>query len=227
MQGSPRKDYCNEQVIHRNSLPPRSYHIPETCLLLNGTWTFNYAPTPDHAPDPEIWSQGLSVRAATPCTDTPLEATDLAHKWAPISVPGHWQLQGHGRPQYTNIVFPFPACPPHAPTENPTGTYIRDFYVPPEWEDSSQLRLRFDGVDSAFYVWLNGEQVGYSQGSRNPAEFDVTRNVRRKEPNHLLVKVMQWSDGSYIEDQDQWWLSGMPEMVIPRISELISARHLP
>ena len=204
-----QRDYCNERVIQRNRLPPRSYYITDTAISLNGSWQFNYASTPDHAPDPYSWSQGDTARAATPSTDVETELNEFSYTWSPIQVPGHWQLQGYGRPQYTNIDFPIPVDPPNAPTENPTGTYTRQFHVPPSWDRSSQVRLRFDGVDSAYYVWLNGEEVGYSQGSRNPAEFDISHLARRNEQNHLLVQVMQWSDGSYIEDQDQWWLSGM------------------
>lgn len=136
---------------------------------------------------------------------------DDAVEWGNITVPGHWQLQGHGRPQYTNTIFPFPVCPPHVPTENPTGTYRRSFHVPKSWDESSQLRLRFDGVDSAFHVWVNGQFVGYSQGSRNAAEFDVSTFVSRGSANEVWVRVYQWCDGSYIEDQDQWWLSGESE----------------
>jgi beta-galactosidase len=119
-------------------------------------------------------------------------------------------VQGYGKPHYTNTVYPFPVCPPFVPTENPTGTYRRNFFVPSSWSEDSQIRLRFDGVDSAYHVYLNGQKVGYSQGSRNPAEFDITEFVNRGEDvNRLIVTVYQWSDGSYIEDQDQWWLSGI------------------
>ncbi|OAG36383.1 hypothetical protein AYO21_09368 [Fonsecaea monophora] len=182
-----RPDYANEAVFRRNTLPPRSYWIPKSSLSLNGVWDFCYA-------------------------SSPLEANDFSQQensWTTIQVPGHWQLQGHGQPQYTNIVYPFPACPPYLPDENPTGTYRRTFSVPPEWDYSAQLRLRFDGVDSAYHVWLNDNLIGYSQGSRNPAEFDITTAVKRDKPNKLLIRVYQWSDGSYIEDQDQWWLSGI------------------
>ncbi|KIW97932.1 uncharacterized protein Z519_01516 [Cladophialophora bantiana CBS 173.52] len=183
-----RPDYANEAVFRRNTLPPRSYWIPKTSLSLNGAWDFHYA-------------------------SCPLEAADFDQRqensWATIQVPGHWQLQGHGRPQYTNIVYPFPACPPDLPDENPTGTYQRIFSVPPDWDRSAQLRLRFDGVDSAYHVWLNDDFIGYAQGSRNAAEFDITTVAKRGKPNKLLVRVYQWSDGSYIEDQDQWWLSGI------------------
>lgn len=176
-------DYCNPAVFRRNALFPRSYFIPETSLLLNGQWDFHYAGSPE-------------------------AAEEEPSRWTAIEVPGHWQLQGHGKPHYTNTQFPIPVCPPHVPSENPTGTYRRQFHVPSSWDSSSRLRLRFDGVDSAYHVWVNGVLVGYAQGSRNPAEFDVTKYVDRDGPNEVLVKVYQWSDGTYIEDQDQWWLSG-------------------
>lgn len=185
-------DYCNEQVIQRNRLPARSYHIPETSVLLNGIWEFNYAPTPFHAPEPDAALHGSSHKSI---------------EWSPIPVPSHWQFHGYGIPHYTNTVYPIPVCPPQVPTENPTGTYRRSFEVPHSWGDM-QLRLRFDGVDSAYHVWLNGKAIGYSQGSRNSAEFDISQYVKTDGMNELLVRVYQWSDGSYIEDQDQWWLSG-------------------
>lgn len=188
-QDEGKPDYANEAVFRRNTLPPRSYYIPETALSLNGHWNFHYASTPLEAPEP-----------TTPVADT---------RWTPIQVPGHWQLQGYGRPHYTNVQYPIPVCPPHVPTENPTGTYRRTFYVPADWKPDSQLRLRFDGVDSAYHVWVNGALVGYAQGSRNAHEFDVTDYVHRRGPNEVSVRVYQWSDGSYIEDQDQWWLSGL------------------
>ncbi|KAH8887185.1 family 2 glycosyl hydrolase [Thozetella sp. PMI_491] len=196
-QGIPKEevlgkaDYTNEAVFRRNALPPRSYYIPETARLLNGSWDFHYAASPRQAPPPG----GSGVVAAS--------------EWTTIQVPGHWQLQGHGRPHYTNTQFPIPVTPPYVPTENPTGTYRRVFYVPHVWDPTSQLRLRFDGVDSAYHVWVNGVLIGYAQGSRNPAEFDVTPYVRLEEENELFVQVYQWSDGTYIEDQDQWWLSGI------------------
>lgn len=173
-------EYCNEQVFQQNRLPTRSYWIPEDALLLNGSWDFQYAPTPFHEVD----------------------------KWKPIEVPAHWQLQGYGSPHYTNVPYPFPIDPPFVPTENPVGTYKRSFRVPPSWTVPSQIRLRFDGVDSAFHLFVNGKQIGYSQGSRNPAEFDITDHVLLEEDNQVIVRVYQYCDGSYLEDQDQWWLSG-------------------
>lgn len=212
-------DYENPRIFQRNRLPARFYYLPETSLCLNGTWDFNYSPSPLHAPEPtaSLGPTKSVIESAIETTSTDDEAQSLSMldlrdsptpEWTTITVPGHWQLQGHGHPHYTNVVFPFPACPPYVPSENPTGTYRRSFQVPSRWEESSQLRLRFDGVDSAYHVWLNGVEVGYSQGSRNPAEFDVSSIVKRDGINDLFVRVYQWSDGSYIEDQDQWWLSG-------------------
>ncbi|KAK7421214.1 Beta-galactosidase (Lactase) [Neonectria punicea] len=192
-----RHDYENEAVFRRNCLPQRSYHIPETALNLNGKWEFHYALTPAEAPEPGSHTQRVTDSAASP------------KSWSHIEDPGHWQLQGWGHPHYINVQLPIPACPPYVPTENPTGTYRRTFYVPTSWEPDSQLRLRFDGVDSAYHVWVNGVLVGYAQGSRNASEFDVSGYVDRNGPNELSVRVYQWSDGTYIEDQDQWWLSGI------------------
>ncbi len=101
---------------------------------------------------------------------------------------------------YTNVVYPFPVDPPNVPFDNnETGSYIRTFTVPESYRDH-QLRLRFEGVDSSFHVWVNGKEVGYSQGSRNPSEFDITAFVNEGD-NTLAVRVYQWCDGSYIEDQ--------------------------
>ncbi|KAL4778882.1 glycosyl hydrolases family 2, TIM barrel domain-containing protein [Aspergillus varians] len=191
MAGESTNDWENPNIFQRNRLKPRAYWIPNTSLLLNGNWDFNYVSSPLLAPSP---------------ADT-FESSDV--EWKPIAVPGHWQLQGYGRPNYTNVIFPFPVNPPYVSSENPTGTYRRTFHVPSEWDESSQLRLRFDGVDSAYHVWVNGVEVGYAQGSRNPAEFDISTIAKRGEANEVFVRVYQWSDGSYIEDQDQWWLSGI------------------
>ncbi|KAL2161730.1 hypothetical protein VTH06DRAFT_8292 [Thermothelomyces fergusii] len=199
-QDETKPDYANEAVFRRNTLPPRSYYIPETSLVLNGRWEFHYASTPLKAPVPSSGTQSST---------TPSASASPGETWTTIEVPGHWQLQGHGIPQYTNVQYPIPACPPYVPTENPTGTYKRSFHVPSSWDRGSQLRLRFDGVDSAYHVWVNGALVGYAQGSRNPHEFDVTAYVDRDGANEVWVRVYQWSDGSYIEDQDQWWLSGI------------------
>ncbi|GCE45351.1 beta-galactosidase/evolved beta-galactosidase subunit alpha [Thermosporothrix hazakensis] len=198
------RDWENLEILQRNRLPDRAYFIPyqdeRTALtydrgasssirLLNGMWKFHYADAPEHAPA-GFFAANFDVAA-----------------WDEIAVPGCWQLQGYGRPHYTNVVYPFPVDPPHVPTENPTGSYRRTFTIPASWQ-GQQIRLRFEGVDSAFHVWVNGKEVGYSQGSRLPSEFDITNLVAPGE-NSVSVRVYQWSDGSYIEDQDMWWLSGI------------------
>lgn len=127
--------------------------------------------------------------------------------WDAIAVPSNWQLKGYDRPIYTNVQYPFPLNPPLVPEENPTGCYRRAFEVPKDWLDRD-VRLRFEAVDSAFYLYVNGEEVGYSQDSRTPAEFDVSRFVHEG-TNHVAVKVLRWSVGSWLEDQDMWWMSGI------------------
>lgn len=128
-----------------------------------------------------------------------------------ITVPGMWQLQGHGRgPHYTNVNYPWPVDPPHVSAQdNECGRYLTVFAADADTLAGHQLRLRFEGVDSSFTIWLNGHDVGYSQGSRNPSEFDVTDRVLLGQDNVLAVEVYQRCDGSYLEDQDQWWLSGI------------------
>ena len=196
-------DYCDQRVFQKNRLPTRSYFLPDSALLLNGVWEFHYASSPSEAPDEHEFAAPKSNEEVG---DSALSSPEFT--WTNINVPGHWQMNGHGKPHYTNVIYPFPVCPPFVPTENPTGTYRRSFHVPENWDQDSQLRLRFDGVDSAFHLWVNGSFVGYSQGSRNPSEFDITKYVSRDSPNSVVVRVYQWCDGTYIEDQDQWWLSG-------------------
>jgi len=196
-------DYCDQRIFQKNRLPTRSYFLPESALLLNGLWDFNYALSPAEAPDEHEFS---ILKSNERVVDPTLSSSEFT--WTSINVPGHWQMDGHGKPHYTNVIYPFPVCPPFVPTENPTGTYRRSFHVPENWDENSQLRLRFDGVDSAFHIWVNGSFIGYSQGSRNPAEFDITKFTSRGSANEVVVRVYQWCDGTYIEDQDQWWLSG-------------------
>jgi beta-galactosidase/evolved beta-galactosidase subunit alpha len=199
---SHRPDWENHLVLHRNRLPARARFTayPDESaarvgassaweLSLNGMWRFHYAPTPASAP---------RDYAADTCDDA---------GWERLPVPGNWQLHGYGRPHYTNVRYPFAIDPPRVPSDNPTGSYRRHFYMPDTWA-GRRLLLRFDGVDSAFEVYLNGQYVGFSKGSRNPAEFDVTEHAAGGE-NLLALRVYQWSDGSYIEDQDMWWLSGI------------------
>ena len=130
-----------------------------------------------------------------------------AHDWVDLPVPSHWPLHGHGRPAYTNVDYPFPVDPPRVPTENPTGDHLREFDVPVGWLAGPAV-LRFEGVDSCFRVWLNGAPLGHGMGSRLPTEFDATPHLRPGR-NVLAVRVHQWSAGSYLEDQDMWWLPGI------------------
>lgn len=191
-------DWANLSVLHRNTLPPRAnfvlYNNEEHALsrdvtqgetqCLSGKWKFLLTNSPFEAP-------------------SGFEATSFdSSEWREIAVPGMWQLQGFGRgPHYTNVQFPWFVDPPTPPyTDNECGSYITQFLVSKGIQDR-QLRLRFEGVDSAFHVWINGHEVGYSQGSRNPSEFDITQYVERDKQNTLAVRVYQFCDGSYIEDQ--------------------------
>jgi beta-galactosidase/beta-glucuronidase len=199
------EDWQDHLVLERHRLSPRAAFVPfaeagaarsyDPALSpffrsLSGHWRFHLAPRP------------AAVPAAFSRPDFSVDG------WDEIPVPSHWQLHGYGRPQYTNVAYPFPVDPPRVPSENPTGCYRRDVNVEPAWLDTGSVVLCFEGVDSAFHVFWNGEPVGYSQGSRLPSEFDVTP-LARVGRNVLAVQVYQWSDGSYLEDQDMWWLSGI------------------
>jgi beta-galactosidase len=131
-------------------------------------------------------------------------------------VPSCWQLAGHGMPVYTNVTYPFPVDPPRVPDANPAGEYRRRFEVPDGFPLARAV-LRFEGVDSCFAVWLNGVRLGDGQGSRLPTELGVSGTLRPGR-NVLAVRVHQWSAGSYLEDQDMWWLSGIfrPVRIVAR-----------
>jgi len=199
------EDWEDQGVLERGRLAPRAAFVPyadpksarahdpalsPAFRSLSGNWRFCLALAP----------------SAVPGGFTDVAFDDSA--WGHIPVPSHWQLEGHGNPQYTNVVYPFPVDPPRVPSSNPTGCYRREVEIAPAWLRSGRVVLRFEGVDSAFHVSWNGVAVGYSQGSRLPAEFDVTAAARPGR-NLLAVTVYQWSDGSYLEDQDMWWLSGI------------------
>jgi len=132
--------------------------------------------------------------------------SDLA-EFERIPVPSNWQCEGHDRPIYTNVQYPFEPKPPFVPEDNPTGCYLTDIDIDAQ-HLNGQTRIRFDGVNSAFHLWCNGQWIGYSQDSRLPAEFDLSQ-VLVAGHNRLAVMVIRWSDGSYLEDQDMWWLSGI------------------
>jgi beta-galactosidase/evolved beta-galactosidase subunit alpha len=198
-------DWENPLLPGRNRLPARAYFFPfqeDSAALscdpaastlvksLNGSWKFNYAPSPTEAP-----------------AHFEKETFDVTG-WDDLPVPSSWQMHGYGRPHYTNVQYPWPIDPPFVPSENPTGSYRRSFTLPAHWT-GKQIILRFDGVDSAFHVWVNGKAVGFSKGSRLPAEFEITAQLHASKPNTIAVRVYQWSDASYMEDQDMWWLSGI------------------
>ncbi|MEV7694042.1 glycoside hydrolase family 2 TIM barrel-domain containing protein [Microbacterium sp. NPDC089189] len=182
----------HEQLFpSRGTLPPRAHarsDAPE--LSLDGIWSFRYSATGD-LPLDVIGAPGESLDS-----------------WSTLAVPAHWQLHGFGAPIYTNRVYPFPVDPPYVPRENPTGDYHRTFTVPADW-DVERILLRFDGIDSIGHIWLNGSEVGVVSGSRLRHELDVTPLIHRDAENTLVVRVRQWSSGSYLEDQDMWWLSGI------------------
>lgn len=200
-------DWNNLSVLHRNTLAPRStFYLydneadalsrdiskSKSQLLSGKKWKFHHSTSPFKGPS------------------TFYEASYDSSAWDKVQVPSMWQCQGYGKgPQYTNITYPWPVDPPHVPLDdNECGRYLTNFRVSKDLEGHQQ-RLRFEGVDSSFTVWVNGHNVGYSQGSRNPSEFDVTEFVKYDTENHLAVEVYQRCDGSWIEDQDQLWLSGI------------------
>ncbi|GAA1535390.1 glycoside hydrolase family 2 TIM barrel-domain containing protein [Kribbella lupini] len=170
-------------------LPPRAWLDDDSARVsLTGDWSFRLSPSVAEAPGD-------------------LKDPDTSG-WDTISVPGHWQLQGYGAPAYTNIDYPFPLEPPYVPTDNPTGDYVRTVQVPADFA-GARIVLRFEGVDSRFALYVNGELVGWSSGSRLPSEFDLTDLVTPGQEARIAVRVHQWSTGSYVEDQDMWWLSGI------------------
>ena len=163
-------------------------------MSLNGAWKFHFVPRPAERPE-NFFEPGFDDSG-----------------WDSVPVPSNWELLGYGYPVYRDESYSFPANPPFVPDDdNPVGSYRRSFEIPAAW-DGMEVFLRFDGVYSAFYVWVNGEFAGYSEGSRTPAEFRVTEHL---EPgaNVLAVQVIRWSDGSYLEGQDFWRISGIDREV--------------
>ncbi len=207
VQAQTVADWENPDVLGINKLP---YHatlqLPsrekecQEIVSLDGQWLFHWSRNPEERPK-DFWREDYDVS-----------------QWNKITVPGNWQTQGYGTPIYININYPFVKDRPKVTTEpprdwtayenrNPVGSYARFLDVTKEML-SQNLILHFGGVHSAFYVWVNGQRVGYSQNSMSPAEFDVTKYLREGR-NKLAVEVYRWSDGSYLEDQDMWRLSGI------------------
>ncbi|PSM42836.1 beta-galactosidase [Streptomyces dioscori] len=194
--------YVEDVSPGSGALPPRSWYASSDAasLSLNGSWRFRLSATADAEDDSFAGRE--------------YDSGD----WAEVAVPGHWVLQGDGAfgaPIYTNHLYPFPVDPPRVPTENPTGDHLRYFDLPDDWPDVADVKgaaggavLRFDGVESCARVWLNGTDIGEFKGSRLPHEFTVG-HLLKPTGNVLAVRVHQWSAGSYLEDQDQWWLPGI------------------
>jgi beta-galactosidase len=184
-------DYLTDFARPAGTLPPRAaLRSDAPAIDLSGGWRFHLSPTVAEAPD-GFWAPGYDDAA-----------------WDTLRVPSSWPMHGYGAPAYTNQAYPFPIDAPHVPTGNPTGDHRLRFEVPAGWAGGRAV-LRFDGVDSCGRVWLNGAELGVTQGSRLPAEFDVTAHLRPGATNVLAVRVHQWSAGSYLEDQDMWWLPGI------------------
>ena len=200
-----RPHWNNINVIRENVEAPRAYFVAyrdEAAALarntadnpaersLNGRWKFHYSASPK----------------ARPADFFHVEFD--ASSWDEIDVPSNWERQGYGYPIYVNVPYPFRVDPPNVPVDdNPVGSYRRDFEIPETWS-GDDIFIEFGAVSSAFYVWINGQYVGYSEGSKTPSEFNVTSHVTPGN-NTIAVEVYRWSTGSYLEDQDFWSLSGI------------------
>lgn len=200
-------DWENHHVLHINRLPARAAFVPyrqkvgDSSYSLNGEWKFRWTPVPD---------ERIFDFYRTEFDDS---------GWEDFLVPSNWENRGYGTPIYVSAGYPFRIDPPRVmgtPKEdyttykerNPVGQYRRTFTLPAHWEGDGEVLLRFDGVMSAFYVWINGEKVGYSQGSMEASEFNVTRYLQKGQ-NQIALEVYRYSDGSYLEDQDFWRFGGI------------------
>ena len=200
------ENWQDQQIIQVNTQAPHAtftaYDIRDHALamspqdsvnikFLNGNWKFNWSKNPAERPKDFFKTEFNS------------------NEWSTMPVPSNWQIEGHGQPLYTNINYPFSIKnPPHIDNnDNPVGSYLTDFTVPENF-DGKNTHLLFEGVNSAFYLWINGEYVGYSQGSRTPAEFDISKYLKPGK-NTLATEVYRWGDGAFLEDQDFWRLSGI------------------
>ncbi|HEX9018437.1 MAG TPA: glycoside hydrolase family 2 TIM barrel-domain containing protein [Anaerolineaceae bacterium] len=210
MVPNERNDWENPQVVAINRFPAHATGLPYSdeagavsrdaqrtpwSRSLNGLWKFHFAPNPDSLP-------------------AGFESNEFdAAAWDEIEVPGDWMMQGYDKPIYCNVKMPIPNTPPFVPQDdNPTGLYRRDFDLPVEWQ-GRRVILSFGGVESAFYVWVNGQKAGFSKDSRLPAEFEITEFVHPGK-NTIVTEVIRWSDGSFLEDQDHWRFAGMYREVL-------------
>ena len=188
-----KKQWENEELIMigREEAVADFHHKAEheKVLSLNGEWNFLYLKAPEYSPE-NFYEEDFEDR-----------------EWKKIPVPSCWQFYGYGQKHYTDVWYLFPINPPFVPSDNPSGIYRRRFHLEKK-EEGKQYLLRFDGVSSAFDVWVNGKHLGYSKVSRLGSSFDATALLREGD-NQIAVRVYQWSDGSYLECQDMWWFSGI------------------
>ena len=215
--------YENLSVLHENTMPARAYFIPaskrmdnlvehreesDRMQLLNGTWKFQY------------------FNSIYDIQDSFFEKNYDTENFDEIQVPSVWQMAGYDTHQYTNIRYPFPFDPPYVPQDIPCGTYVHTFVYHKD-ENAPKAFLNFEGVDSCFYVWINGSYIGYSQVSHMTSEFDVT-DVLQDGTNTVAVLVMKWCDGSYLEDQDKFRMSGIfrDVYILKRPKQAISDYHI-
>ena len=215
--------YENLSVLHENTMPARAYYIPaskrmdnlvehreesDRMQLLNGTWKFQY------------------FNSIYDIQDSFFEKNYDTENFDEIQVPSVWQMAGYDTHQYTNIRYPFPFDPPYVPQDIPCGAYVHNFEYSRD-EKASKAFLNFEGVDSCFYVWINGSYIGYSQVSHMTSEFDVT-DVLQDGTNTVVVLVMKWCDGSYLEDQDKFRMSGIfrDVYILKRPKQAISDYHI-
>ena len=195
------KDWWNDLTVYQvNKMPPRTNVMPcdEDMYVrsLNSQWRFNYVKTPSDK------IEGF------------YNVDFDSQRWMLMPVPGNWELNGFDVPVYVNVANEFKSNPPYAPTEyNPVGQYITEFKVPGEWEGRN-VYINIGAVKSAMYLWVNGQFVGYSEDSKTPAEFDITPYINCGMPNLLAMEVYRFSDGSYLEAQDFWRMSGITRDVV-------------
>ena len=189
--GHPLSYYIeNTEIFEENQEEGRTFFIPEKHQSLNGEWKFYWSETPENVPD-KFFDVSFNDR-----------------KWGTIQVPSNWEMQGYGDKQFRNANGPFKHNPPYVPKEyNPTGIYRRTFNIPSQWK-GEQVFLRFEKVASASFVWVNGVKVGYNEGAQEPAEYNITKYIKSGQ-NSLVVFVVKYSDGYYLEGQDYWRLAGI------------------
>jgi beta-galactosidase len=213
-----RATWMNPALPSLNRLEPHATLVPFQSAELAATLD----------PRRSRWLRSLDGTWDFRLVARPEEATDALRRrggWKQVEVPGLWTMQGFGRPHYTNVQMPFTSRPPQVPDANPTGLYRRRFRLPRGWR-RRRVVLGFGGAEGALYVILNGAPVGLSKDARTPAEFDVSQLVRHDGENELVAGVVQWSDASFVEDQDQWWHAGLPRGVYLQADGAITDLHV-